>query len=67
MAQNNFALTFLDGKFNYLRIATLVVKHVNFLLGWQVSVFLAIFFDGNFSIKNVRAVLLHATRVTLII
>ena len=68
MAQSNSALTFLNGKFSYRRMATLVVKHDNFLLGCLDGKFQFFgFFYGNFSVKNIRAVLLRATRVALII
>ena len=43
------------GKFSDTRMATLVVKHDNFLFGWQVSVFFGFVFSfsaGNFSSKK---------------
>lgn len=62
-------MMFFDDNFSYPGMATLVVRHDNFLFGWQVSVFfwVSFFSDGNFCCINVRAVLPRATHVARII
>ena len=59
------------GKFSDARMATLVVKHDNFLFEWQVSVFSLDLFSFRMTTLVVKTVVgagvLHATRVALII
>ena len=42
------------GKFSYKSMSSLVVKHGNFLFGWQILVFLYIFLHGKLSCKKGR-------------
>ena len=63
----HMATPFYDN-FSDTRMSTLVIKHGNYLFGWQVSVFLFVFSFrmATLVVKNVRAGVLRATHVALI-